>query len=195
MKNKGIIISLIIIILCIGGYFGFKYFLDKDLENQKQELQETINKYGTVEKETVSSIVHKFNTELNNFEGSNYADENYSSISDNLYWYALHGDTVYCYFKPIEFTENKDNDIVDIATIHYKRGAENEEIALEYLKYLIKANNSELTDDEIKTLIDDAKRLSPESKKANNGKGISVDLVETEEVSEYHITRLYEDIK
>lgn len=195
MKKREIIISLVIIILCVGGYFGVKYFLDKDLENQKQELQNTINKYGTVEKETVSSIVHKFNTELNNFEGSNYADDKYASVSDNLYWYALHGDTVYCYLKPIEFTGNKDNDIVDIATIHYKKGSENEKTALEYLKYLIKANNSELTDDEIKTLIDDAKRLSPEEKKANNGKGISVDLVETEEVSEYHITRLYEKIK
>lgn len=195
MKKKEIIISLIIIILCVGVYFGVRFFLDKDLENQKQELQETINKYGTVEKESVSTIVHKFNTELNNFEGSNYADDKYSSISDNLYWYALNGDTVYCYFKPIEFTENKDNDIVDVATIHYKNGSENEKTALEYLKYLIKANNSELTDDEIKTLIDDAKRLSPDKKKANNGKGISVDLVETEKVSEYHITRLYEEIK
>lgn len=191
---KKVIIFVIIIILCLAGYFGVKYFLDKDLEKQKQELQDTINKYGTVEKESISSIVHKFNTELNNAKDLNYADDKYTSVSDNLYWYGLYED-IYCYLKPIEFTDNKDNDIADVTTIHFKKGSKNEETALKYVKYLIKANNSKLTDDEIKALIDDAKRLSTENKKANNSKGISIDLVETEEVVEYHITRLYDNTK
>ena len=191
---KKVIIMVIVIVLCIGGYFGVKYFLDKDLENQKQELQDTINKYGAVEKESVSTIVHKFNTELNNAEGLNYADDEYATIQDNIYWYGLYED-IYCYLKPVEFANNKDNDIVDIATIHYSKNSKNEEKALEYVKYLIKANNSQLTDNEIKTLMDDAKRLSQDKKKANNGKGISVGLVETEEVVEYQITRLYDETK
>ena len=191
MKKKEIIISLIIIILCVGIYFGVRFFLDKDLENQKQELQETIDKYGTVEQETISEIVHKFNTELNNFEGSGYADDTYLSISNDMYWYGLTED-ISCYFKPVEFTENKDNDILEFSAIHFETDFEDEETIKEYLKYLIKANNQELTDDEIKTLIDDAKTLSKDKKSANNGKGISVDFVKTEEVSEYHVKRLYE---
>lgn len=42
------------ILLAVGGYFGVKNYINKDLENQKQELQETIKKYGYVEKENVT---------------------------------------------------------------------------------------------------------------------------------------------
>lgn len=188
---KKVIIIVVVIVLCIGGYFGIKYFLDKDLENQKQELQNTIDKYGTVEKESVSTIVHKFNTQLNSSEGLNYATDEYATVQDNLYWYGLYED-IYCYLKPVEFTNSKDKDVVDIATIHFSKNSKNEKTALEYVKYLMKANNPELTDNEIQTLMEDAKRLSPDRKKANNGKGISIGLLETEEVVEYQITRLYE---
>lgn len=37
------IVCIIIIILAIGVYFAVDYFLDKDLEKQEQELQETID--------------------------------------------------------------------------------------------------------------------------------------------------------
>lgn len=193
MKKK-IMIGIIIVVLCAGGYFTVQYFLNKDLENQRQELQEITDQYGTVEKESVSTIIHKFNVELNNVEDLNYAYDEYAAVQDGLYWYRLYED-IYCYLKPIEFTNNKNTDIVDIATIHYFKKSKDEQIALEYVKYLMKANNSELTDAEVETLMDDAKKLSSKGKKANNGKGISIGLLETEEVVEYQITRLYHSSK
>ena len=56
------IVCIIIIILAIGVYFAVDYFLDKDLEKQEQELQETIDEYGTVNEENVVTLVAKFNT-------------------------------------------------------------------------------------------------------------------------------------
>ena len=62
MKKNTIItiICIIIILVCVVGYFAVRYFLDKDLEEQKQELNQTIETYGTVEKETVDVLVAKF---------------------------------------------------------------------------------------------------------------------------------------
>ena len=51
MKNKKIIIiCLIMIILAIVISLGVKLYLNKDLENQRQKLQETQEKYGWVER-------------------------------------------------------------------------------------------------------------------------------------------------
>lgn len=62
-KDKVIrIICLVVILLAVVCYFGVKIYLNKDLENKKQDLQDTINKYGYVEKEDVSVSVSKFNT-------------------------------------------------------------------------------------------------------------------------------------
>lgn len=47
MKNKKIIIiCLIMIILAIVISLGVKLYFNKDLENQRQKLQETQEKYG-----------------------------------------------------------------------------------------------------------------------------------------------------
>ena len=87
-KDKAIIIICIIIIaVLIGGYFVVKYFLDKDIQEQEQELQETINKYGTVEKENVNVVVSKFNTEIMD-SGMEYpASDEYLVMEDGKYWY------------------------------------------------------------------------------------------------------------
>ena len=171
-KNKVIIIiSLIVILLAVGGYFGVKNYLNKDLENQKQELQETIKKYGYVEKENVTISVAKFNTEVMDNKIGNPASDEYMVVQDNLYWYGLLDD-VSLYIKPETFTENKDNDITATMAIHYSKNIENETIVVNYVKALIKA-------------------LSNDKKTSNNGKGISVGYVDNGEKIEYQVIRLY----
>ena len=190
-KNKVIIIiSLIVILLAVGGYFGVKNYLNKDLENQKQELQETIKKYGYVEKENVTISVAKFNTEVMDNKIGNPASDEYMVVQDNLYWYGLLDD-VSLYIKPETFTENKDNDITATMAIHYSKNIENETIVVNYVKALIKANNENLTDSDIDYLITEAKTLSNDKKTSNNGKGISVGYVDNGEKIEYQVIRLY----
>ncbi len=187
-----IIICIIIIAVLIGGYFVVKYFLDKDIQKQEKELQETINKYGTVEKENVNLVVSKFNTEIMD-SGMEYpASDEYLVIEDGKYWYGMFDD-ISCYIIPVEFTGDKEKDIVEVIAMYVPKESQNREMAMEYLRNLIKANNSELTDEEVSYLIEEAERQMPDKLKANNGKGISVGIVEGGDHYEYQVTRLYAD--
>lgn len=192
-KSKiGLIICIIIIIVSLGVYFGVNYFLDKDLENQEQELQDTIEQYGTVEEENVANLVAKFNTEVMD-NGPQYpASDDYFAAENNLYWYGLYED-IYLYVEPLNYTGDKEADIVDMAAIHFSKDSEHADIALELAKNLIKANNSEITDEEIDQLIAQAQEASKDKLVANNGKGITVALAENETNYEYQVVRIYNE--
>lgn len=62
--NKNIIIGIALILLSIGIFVGVKIYLDKDLDKQKEELNKTFEKYGTIEKENVELSTAKFNTQV-----------------------------------------------------------------------------------------------------------------------------------
>ena len=185
--KKIVIIVLVVVLLYVGGSIAFSIYLDKDIEKTQEELDNLSKKFGEVEKETVELSIAKFNTQVMDNNIGDPASYDYMMEDNNLYWFALL-DNVYLYVKPEEYTGNKEKDITNVMTIHY---SDNESIALNYVKALIKANNDNLTDSDIEYLMNEAKTLSKDKKNANNGKGISVGYVESEEVTEYKIIRLY----
>ena len=63
--------------------------------------------------------------------------------------------------------------------------------ALTYAKHLIKANYNEATEDEINTLLDEAKTNSTTGKTAYNGKGISVGYLNNNDYYQYQVLRFY----
>jgi len=190
MKNKKTIVVLIIlVIIAVVAFLGVKSYLDKDLEKQEQDLANTIDKYGYLEQENVSTTVAKFNTEVMD-NGLNYpASEEYFTVDNQIYWYGLYDD-ISLYIKAKEFTNDRQKDITDMMAIYYKDN-ENAEMAKKYAKYLIKANNNDLTDEEINYLIEEAEKLSDKKEMANNGKGVSVGLNKTDDHYEYQVKRLY----
>jgi len=156
----------------------------------EKDLQETTNKYGYVEKETVKTLVAKFNSEImDNDENLNIASDDYLTTENNQYWYGLIED-IYLVVIPTEFSNDKAKDIVDSMTIYVKKGAKYESDVLKYVKHLINANNDKFTDDEINLLIDDAKE-KVNKEKANNGKGISLGYNDNEDNYQYLVKRLY----
>lgn len=192
-KSKiAIIILIIIAILAVGIYFGVSYYLDKDIERQEQELQESVETLGTINEENVATLVAKFNTEVMD-NGPQYpASDDYSVAENGVYWYALYED-INLYIEPLNYTGDKEADIVDITAIHFPKDSEHANIALELAKNLIKANNSELTNEEIDQLIAQAKEASKDKLVANNGKGITVALAENETTYEYQVVRIYNE--
>lgn len=192
-KSKiGIIILIIVIVVSVGTFLGVSYYLDKDLEKQEQELQNTKEEYGTVNEENVATLVAKFNTEVMD-NGPQYpASDDYSVAENGVYWYALYED-INLYIEPLNYTGDKEADIVDITAIHFPKDSEHANIALELAKNLIKANNSELTNEEINQLIAQAKEASKDKLVANNGKGITVALAENETTYEYQVVRIYNE--
>ncbi len=190
--KKSTIILLVLIILSVGIYFGVNYFLNKDLKEQQQKLDDMIAEYGTIEKENVNTAVAKFNTEIMDGGLENPAKEDANSTSeDQLYWYMIE-DGIYCYVKPEEYTGDVENDIVHTISVYYEIASGKQEKALEYFKLLIKSNKNDFTDEQITELINKAEELKEEKQKAVNGSGVMVGIAETEDHIEYQVTRNYE---
>ena len=161
------------IILAIVISLGVKLYLNKDLENQRQKLQETQEKYGWVEKETVDVLVAKFNTEIVDSSSLNPASTDYLTEDNNQYWYGLI-DGIYLVVVPEKYTGDKSTEIVDYTLLYVDKTSKYESDAISYIKHLIKANNSNITDNEIDSLLQEAKVKSTSGETANNGKGISI---------------------
>ncbi len=161
-----------------------------DLEQAKKELQETKEKYGSVEKETVDVLVAKFNTEVVDNSTLNPASTDYLTESNNQYWYGLI-DGVYLVVIPEKYTGDKTTEIVDYMLIYVNKTSKYESDAISYTKHLIKANNNEITNTEIDALLEEAKTKSASGKTANNGKGISIGYLEKDEAYQYQVLRLY----
>lgn len=191
MKNKKIIIiCLIMIILAIVISLGVKLYLNNDLENQRQKLQETQEKYGWVEKETVDVLVAKFNTEIVDSSSLNPASTDYLTEDNNQYWYGLI-DGIYLVVVPEKYTGDKSTEIVDYTLLYVDKTSKYESDAISYIKHLIKANNSNITDNEIDSLLQEAKVKSTSGETANNGKGISIGYIEKNDSYQFRVLRSY----
>lgn len=145
---------------------------------------------GNVVQETVNTIVAKYNTEIMDNGLNTPAYDDYMLVENGLYWFGL-TEEVSFYIKPLQCTEDKTKDIAEISGILVKKENFNEDTALKYFKYLIRANNYDLSDDEIESLIKEAKALQKDKFMANNGKGLYVAIIENNDNVEYQVKRIY----
>ena len=185
MKKK-----LFIILMCGIVLFSLTGCGKSKVEEAKKDLQESQEKHGSVEKETVDVLVAKFNTEVVDNSSLNPASTDYLTESNNQYWYGL-VEGIYLVVVPEKYTGNKETEIVDYMLLYVDKTSKYESDAISYIKYLIKANNDQITDSEIDTLLEEAKTKLNSSKTANNGKGISISYAEKSEAYQYQVLRLY----
>lgn len=155
----------------------------------KNDLQESQEKYGAVEKENVEVLVAKFNTEVKDNSTLNPASTDYLTEDNGEYWYGLI-DGIYLVVVPEKYTGDK-TEIVNYTLLYVNKSSKYVSDASSYIKYLIKANNQEITEAEISTLISEVKEKVNSGKTANNGKGISLSYTESDDVYQYQILRLY----
>ncbi len=156
----------------------------------KKDPQEIEEKYGTVEKETVDVLVAKFNTEVVDNSDLNPASIDYLTEDNNQYWYGLI-EGIYLVAVPEKYTKDKATDIVDYMLIYVDKNTSYESTVISYAKYLIKANNNEITDTEVDALLNEAKNIASTGKTSNNGKGISVGYLEKDDSYQYQVLRWY----
>lgn len=181
---------ILTILLCGMMVWGITGCSKDEVKKAEKELQETQEKYGWVEEETVNTIVAKFNTEIMDGGLNTPAMDDYMVMDNGYYWFGITED-ISLYLKPVEFSENKENDILDMSGIRFAKEGYDESKALKYVKSLIKANNNNLTDTEIDSLMTEAKEKASSGKTANNGKGISVGFRDANDKYEYQVIRLY----
>ena len=184
MKKIVVILICGFMVLCMSG-------CDKsNLKESKKVLQYTQEKYSSVEKETVAVLVAKFNTEVVDNSSLNPASTDYLTENDNQYWYGLI-DGIYLVVVPENYTGDKTTEIVNYTLLYVNKNSKYESDAISYIKYLIKANNSEISNTEIETMLNDVKTKINSGKTANNGKGISIGYTEKDDVYQYQVLRLY----
>ena len=130
----GIIIFVIVFVtICVAIVQLSKH----NLEEAKKDLQETQEKYGWVEKESVDVLVAKFNTQVmdNNSSSLNPASTDYLTESNNEYWYGLI-EGVYLVVVPEKYTGDKSTEIVDYTLLYVDKTSKYESDAISYIKHL-----------------------------------------------------------
>lgn len=144
-----------------------------------------------IEEETVQILTAKFNTEIieNGSETPVY-DENLT-ISNDTYLYNLFEDINY-YVEPIEFNDDIETDIAKSSVIFYPVNSEFEEVAVSYVKHLIKANNIDISDSEVDEALKQAQKLSEDELGYDGKNGLLISHYEKDNNKYYKITRVYE---
>ncbi len=158
-KSKGIIISIVIIIVAII-LLLVGIYLFKNREPEEVYLEEI----------TISKIVEDFNKKLEEAKIDSLALEDNLIKEDEFYWYGLHEDVV-LHIVPIKYSEDLTKDIVLETGIFYDKGSANEELAMKYLANLIKANDRNLTDEQVSEIIKQAKELGKDNVNTQKGTG------------------------
>ena len=149
--------------------------------------------FGKVSEITVEELVTKFSKvgEDNSKDNNTDKNEEWSySVRDDMYWYKL-GDGIYFVVSPMEYQKDKTKEVVKMSRLYVEKENANNDSVTNYLKNLIKANNEELTSEEIDSLIKNAKKYTKDKVTANNGKGISVGYLDTDTHFEYQVIRIY----
>ena len=178
------------ILLCCLMAFGLSGCGKSKVEDAKKNLQESYEKYGFIEKETVDVLVAKFNTEVVDHSSLNVASTDYLTKENNQYWYGLL-EGVSLVVVPEKYTGDQATDIVDYMLIFVDKTTKYNDEALTYAKKLIKVNYNKATDTEIDTLLKEAKDKSSSGKTAYNGKGISVGYLDKDDYYQYQVLRFY----
>ena len=181
---------LFAILLCGVIVLGLTGCGKSSVEDAKNDLQESQEKYGFVEKETIDVLVAKFNTEVVDNSSLDPASTDYLTEDNNQYWYGLI-EGVYLVVVPEKYTGDKAIDIVDYMLIYVEKNSKYSDDAVTYAKYLIKANYNEATETETDTLLKEAITKAPTGKTAYNGKGISVGYLDSNDYYQYQVLRFY----
>ncbi len=158
---------------------------------EEEQPQTPVQEVGAVEEETAEMLVAKFNTQVVDNSSLNPASEEYMTTHEDAYWYGLITG-IYLIVYPVEYTGNLSSDIVDYMVLYVEKNSEYESNVNEYMEYLIKANNSDITTEEVNELMTEAKNSASNGTTVNNGKGIDVGYIDNEDNYQYQVIRLYE---
>lgn len=190
-SKKGMVtlILLIIVVLGIAIYFGVTYFLDRNIERLEKELEDAKNSIVYVEEENVNTSIAKFNTQIMDNGLNTPIGDNSIQKDGTNYVAAISSEGIYFYIKPVEYTGDLEKDISKDLSVFYR--PESEEKALEYVKYLIKANNDTISDEVIESMISNAEGRSKEGFAVNENNGLLLSFDEDEEYKYYIVTRRY----
>lgn len=195
-KWKVIVGVVIVAIIALVGFLVVRIVLDQSAETSVPELveQSMDETYGYTEIATVADLVAKFNQIVIDQAGWELlpVDDETVTVYDGAYWYPLHED-VALVVVPVEYGGDKAKDVVLSMLVYTDKESVNQEMALKYFRYLIQANDVELSAEEIEGLMAEAESLRERGEMANRGRGTFVAVHEADDHVEYQVVRNYRD--
>ena len=158
---------------------------------EEEQPQTPVQETGYVDCETAEVLVAKFNTQVVDNSSLNPAYDEYLTTYEDAYWYGLITG-IYLIVYPVVYTGDLSNDIVDYMVLYVEKNSEYESSVNEYMEYLIQANNSDITTEEVDALLEEARNSASAGTTVNNGKGIDIGYIDNEDNYQYQVIRLYE---
>lgn len=183
-KMKKLLICLLVVIC------GLSLVGCGNKEEKKNDKQNNESTIGYVEKETVNSLLSKFNNVIENHSRLGTVPENSGSVNNGNYWYPIE-DGIYLVVKPADEQKSPEEDIVGSMRIYYEDSVKDEAQIPVYTKLLVIANNEEISEKDAEKLVNESKDLAKNNLTSNNGKGISVGYAEASDHYEYQVIRNY----
>ena len=158
-------------------------FLFAGCGKQEEQVEKNL---GSVVKTTVEILVSFFNDEIHENSGLSPLTNDTPTMENENYRYELKEEGIYFTVTPIDKPSSKEKDFVKSMQICFSEA--DDPVAAAYAKLLVVANNNEITREEADNLVTEAKNLT-NGESSNNGKGISVKYVKTEDHYEYQVIR------
>lgn len=187
--QRNLLIGVLAVAVLVGILLGVRAVIVANQE-KSEVTEETV--VSTVERETVATIVAKFNAEILDVTQRELEPTNDEAMItyENNYWYPL-TDAVSLVVVPEDFTGDSYRDIAKVALIYSNKDENNQHVAREYWQYLVRANNRELDDSSVTNLLADAERLKVDDSATDVVKGISAAVFEDDNHFEFQVLRNY----
>lgn len=187
--QRNLLIGVLAVAVLVGILLGVRAVIVANQE-KSEVTEETV--VSTVERETVATIVAKFNAEILDVTQRELEPTNDEAMItyENNYWYPL-TDAVSLVVVPEDFTGDSYRDIAKVALIYSNKDENNQHVAREYWQYLVRANNRELDDSSVTNLLADAERLKADDSATDVVKGISAAVFEDDNHFEFQVLRNY----
>ena len=187
--QRNLLIGVLAVAVLVGILLGVRAVIVANQE-KSEVTEETV--VSTVERETVATIVAKFNAEILDVTQRELEPTNDEAMItyENNYWYPL-TDAVSLVVVPEDFTGDSYRDIAKVALIYSNKDENNQHVAREYWQYLVRTNNRELDDSSVTNLLADAERLKVDDSATDVVKGISAAVFEDDNHFEFQVLRNY----
>lgn len=146
--------------------------------------------HGYVKPVTIDYIIAKYNKAIKKEAKLIPLQQEMIIVEKETYWYRIKNGLIY-EVRPLQFTNNLKKDILKSITIYVQQDTNNDQIAQLGFEYLLRVNNPELSDDDLKTLFNKVHQKDNFGTPVSIGKGILVEYNENQGYHKYCLIRNY----
>lgn len=203
-KTRRIFYVVGIVILSILLYLFSTFVTTKILDavtkrNESSSVHDIFDSLDKIDKMTIDTFIENLNKCLKE-EGLSYQVKNDRKAKNNAYLYTVDEEqNIRFYIEPIRKLQDKKKEVLSMSALFIRVENDNDEKVKQLLSALLKANNSDLSDEKIIELINDMNNQEDTTEKDGvitssfyQEEGLEVSKRITEEEVSYRVGRIME---